>query len=197
MHLVLRFRVIILVLGVLGMSGEDGTPSTRASGSYAPATAADRTRKARQYSRRHLARSLLFQLGVGRKVRHPQRGMRGRRGFLESGTVYGRVKWTWRNRPAAPGAHRHRTASSQSVPFVFHRRFFVNRLQPLQLFLLMESLELLSLPLLAGRRESSNNSGGTTDRVGFGFRLGLFLFGDRVNLVQVALEDGSIGDIFG
>lgn len=51
MHRVLRFRVIVLLLGVLGVSREDGTPSTRASGSYAPATAADRTRKARQNSR--------------------------------------------------------------------------------------------------------------------------------------------------
>ena len=61
----------------------------------------------------------------------------------------------------------------------------------------MESSQLLGLHLLPSLRYPAYNGSCSTDCVGLGFRFGLFLLGDGLNLIEIATENGRIGNVFG
>jgi hypothetical protein len=69
-------------------------------------------------------------------------------------------------------------------------------LHGVQHLLLVQSFELISFHLKPRLRDTSHNRGRTTDGIGLGFGFGLLLLGDCLNLVEVALKDGGVGDVF-
>ena len=87
--------------------------------------------------------------------------------------------------------------SPQAIPFVLwlHLAVFVDWLHRVKHLLLVQTSELLLLHPHSGLGHSSYNRRGTTDSVCLGFRLWLLLFGDGLDLVEVALENSSVGDI--
>lgn len=56
---------------------------------------------------------------------------------------------------------------------------------------------LLRLALAPCTRQLANNGRSAADRVRFGLCLGFFLRGHFADLIQVAFEDGCVGDVFG
>lgn len=61
----------------------------------------------------------------------------------------------------------------------------------------MKTPELLGFHSQSCVGNAPDNSSCAADCVSFGFRLGLRLFGNGVNLVEIAIEYGSVGDILG
>lgn len=79
---------------------------------------------------------------------------------------------------------------------------------PLDLLILADGLEISvhifmkaagfsQLHVLARSGEATDNCCGAADGVGLGLGLGLLLLGDGADLVEVAGEDGGVGDVLG
>lgn len=90
-------------------------------------------------------------------------------------------QWTWRITTKG------RLPSSQTIPF---DHFILSKGFQVLPFLLTISLGFGFFHLLARNRDASDQSCGAANCVSLGFCLGLFLFTNLANLVEITLEHG-------
>lgn len=86
-------------------------------------------------------------------------------------------------------------APPQTIPLKLRQASLTDRCEPVLFLLHAQPLQLLNFHLSPCRREPSYERRSATDGIGLGFRLGLLLLGNRMDLVKISSKQCRIRHI--